>query len=560
MTLCRKVLQVSALIVLMSALIFCEQQDFDAKHPQKIDPLLFKSATELTGAIRRGEITSLDLLNRYLDSIQRNNDRINAVVALNVEAARARAAEADKALAQGQDWGPLHGLPMTVKDVFEVVGMPATAGDPKLKDYIPQQNTIAVQRLIDAGAIIFGKTNVPYHARDFQSFNKVYGTTNNPWDLSRTPGGSSGGSAAALAAAFTPLELGSDLGGSVRFPAHYCGVFGHKATFGIIPRYGHIPPMPGRVPPQHMPVVPLFVVGPLARSADDLALALEVLATPNRKAESGKTPELLPPRKKRFSDYRVAVWFTDPAPTAEIDADMLAILKKTVQKLRDTGLEIDEDARPDLRLWETIHLWAEIRDELMAGALPLYEGLVARQKEQQSRWAKFFERYDVLLAPVSLTVAFPHDHTEPIIYRRLEVNGNNKHYLDNLSWTAMAVVAGLPATVAPIGLSKSGLPVGVQIIGAQFEDRTTIDFARGLSEPPRRSGLSARHSRGWICSTTRLNRLRGLKLSLIIKNIPQYLCRIKRCTKLVISDVNICTFANFKMFSYIKSADIWFSV
>ena len=178
MALCRKVLQLSALIVLISALICCEKHD--TKPAQKIDPLLFKSATELTGAIRRGEITSLDLLNRYLDSIQRNNDSIDAVVALDIDAARARAAEADKALAQGQDWGPLHGLPMTVKDVFEVAGMPATSGDPDLKGYIPKRNAIAVQRLIDAGAIIFGKTNVPYHGRDFQSFNKVCGTTNNP--------------------------------------------------------------------------------------------------------------------------------------------------------------------------------------------------------------------------------------------------------------------------------------------------------------------------------------------------------------------------------------------
>ena len=240
MALCKKVLQLSAFIILMGALICCEKHDSIPTHrpPQKINPLLFKSATELTGAIRRGEITALDLLNRYLDSIQRNNDNINAVVALNMDAARARAAEADKALVQGQNWGPLHGLPMTVKDVFEVVGMPTTSGDPELKDYIPKRNAIAVQRLIDAGAIIFGKTNVPYHGHDFQSFNPVYGTTNNPWDLSRTPGGSSGGSAAALAAGFTALELGSDLGGSVRLPAHYTGVFGHRTTFGIVPYMG----------------------------------------------------------------------------------------------------------------------------------------------------------------------------------------------------------------------------------------------------------------------------------------------------------------------------------
>jgi amidase len=482
MALCKKLFHISFLLVFISVLICCEKHDSGSRSPQKVDPLLFKSATELTDAIRNGEITSLELLNRFLDNIERNNDRINAVVAMDVEAARRRAAEADKASARGENWGPLHGLPMTVKDVFEVVGMTATSGDPKLKNYMPESNAIPVQRLIDAGAVIFGKTNVPYHGRDFQSFNKVYGTTNNPWDVSRTPGGSSGGSAAALAAGFTPLELGSDLGGSVRFPAHYTGVFGHKTTFGIIPRYGHIPPMPGRIQPHQMPVVPLFVVGPLARCAEDLELALKVLTNPGRSDRSGRKFDLLPPRHQKFSDYRVAVWFTDTAPAAEIDAEVLEPLNKTVKILRDAGLEIDEDARPDFRLWEAIQLWAEIRDDLMAGALPLYKGLVGRQKKQQAKWAAFFEEYDVLLAPVALTVAFPHNHLEPIVSRRLEVNGKKKWYIDNLAWTAMAVVAGLPATVAPVGVSESGLPVGIQIIGARYEDRTTIDFTRGLSE------------------------------------------------------------------------------
>jgi len=478
--LCKKVIQLSVLMVLISALLCCEKQD--STLTPKIDPLLFKTATELTGLIRRGEITSVNLLNLYLSHIQRYNDDINAVVALDMDVARLRAAEADKALAQGQDWGPLHGLPMTVKDVFEVVRMPATSGDPKLKSYIPERNAIAVQRLIDAGAIIFGKTNVPYHGGDFQSYNKVYGTTNNPWDLSRTPGGSSGGSAAALAAGFTPLELGSDIGGSVRFPAHYTGVFGHKTTFGIVPRYGHIPPMPGQVRRHQMPKIPLFVIGPLARSAEDLELALEVLTTSGKAEEGGNRPKLLPPQQQRFSDYRVAVWFTDSSPAAEIDAEVLKTLQKTVEKLRGAGLEIDEKARPDFDLWESLHLWRNIRDQMMAGELPLYERLVARQKKQQAKWAAFFEHYDVLLAPVSLTVAFPHDHKEPLIYRRLAVNGKKRPYSDNLAWTAMAVVSGLPVTVAPVGLSESGLPVGIQIIGARFEDRTTIAFARGLSE------------------------------------------------------------------------------
>jgi len=231
-----------------------------------------------------------------------------------------------------------------------------------------------------------------------------------------------------------------------------------------------------------MPVVPLFVVGPLARSADDLEMALDVLTTPGSINKSGNRPKLLTPRRRKFSDYRVAVWFTDSSPAAEIDSEVLITLQKAVEKLRGAGLGIDEKARPDFELWESIHLWENIRNQLMAGELPLYENLAAEQKKQQAIWAAFFKSYDVLLAPVSLTVAFPHDHKEPLIYRRLKVNGKNRSYADNLAWTAMAIVSGLPATVAPVGLSESGLPVGIQIIGARLEDRTTIAFARGMSE------------------------------------------------------------------------------
>ena len=478
MTLFKKVLQLSAITILISTLLCCGK--YFVKPAQDVVPVYFKSATELTSAIRSGEITSLGLLNLYLNRIQRYNSEINAVVALDIAAARTRAAEADRAIAQGKIWGPLHGLPMTVKDVFEVAGMPATSGDPVLKDYIPTSNAIAVQRLIDAGAIVFGKTNVPYHAMDIQSYNEIYGTTNNPWDLSRTPGGSSGGSAAALAVGFTPLELGSDIAGSVRFPAHYTGVFGHKTTFGIIPRYGHIPPMPGRVLPNAMAAVPLFVIGPLARSADDLELALEVLTTPGSNDDSDKRPELLAPRRKKFKDYRVAVWLTDSDYAADIDADVLSTLRKAVEKLRDAGLDINE-AHPDIELFEDRQIWLQIYNQMMAGSLPLDEMLVERQKKQQAKWAEFFESYDVLLAPVAPTVAFPHDHKGTLMSRSLEINGQKKPMLNNMAWTYMAVVSGLPATAAPVGLSESGLPVGIQIIGARFEDRTTIDFARGLS-------------------------------------------------------------------------------
>jgi len=475
----KALLKLSIIAILISALLGCGRYFY--KPAPEIESLRFESATELTQAIRSGEISSVDLLNYYLYRIRRYNDDVNAVVALDVKAARARAQEADKALARGENWGPLHGLPMTVKDVYAVVGMPATSGDPTFKNYIPKRNAIAVQRLIAAGAIVFGKTNVPYHGADIQSYNAIYGTTNNPWDLTRTPGGSSGGAAAALAAGFTPLDLGSDIGGSVRIPAHYTGVFGHKTTFGIVPRYGHIPPLPGLVPEGFMPMIPLFVAGPLARSADDLALALDVLTTPGQGEASADKPKLLPPRRNQFKDYRVAVWLTDPDPAAEIDAEVSAALQKMVEKLRSAGLVVEE-AHPDIPLSVSNALWMEIYNKMMAGALPLPQELVARQKNQQARWAAFFKRYDVLLAPVTPTVAFPHDQEGTLMTRSMVVNGQAKPMIDSLSWTLMAVVSGLPATVAPVGLSDSGLPIGVQIMGDRFEDRTTIDFARGLSE------------------------------------------------------------------------------
>ena len=474
----RQILQLCATIILISALLSCGK--FSAKTTCNVDPVCYKSAVELTSAIQHGEITSSKLLNLYLERIKLYNGKINAVVAMDVDAARARATQADKALAQGQIWGPLHGLPMTVKDVYEVVGMPATSGDPKLKNHMPKRNAIAVQRLIDAGAIVFGKTNTPFYAMDFQTFNKLYGTTNNPWDLTRTPGGSSGGAAAALAMGFTPLELGSDLGGSLRVPAHYTGVYGHKPTFGIVPRYGHIPPPPGIVPPHIMPMLPLFVTGPMARSAEDLELAMEVLTTTGKSNKGGSRPKLLPPPKKPFRDYRVAVWFTDPYPEAEIDAEVLAALRKTVKKLREAGVQVDEKARPGIDLTEDRQIFLDIFAKMKGGPIP--GELVARQKKHQAKWAAFFEKYDVLLAPVARTVAFPHIQTQPKNARKLVINGKQCRYMSNLTWSLMAVVSGLPVTAAPVGLSDSGLPVGIQIIGARLEDRTTIAFAKGLSK------------------------------------------------------------------------------
>ena len=234
------------------------------------------SATELVALIRDRKLGSLELLDAQLARIDEHNGGINAVVAMDVEGAREAARAADDAPPDRR--GPLHGLPITIKDSWEVAGMPATCGFPELADHVPTRDAEPVALLRAAGAIPFGKTNVPFAAADHQSYNPVYGTTSNPWDLSRTPGGSSGGPAAAVAAGFTSLELGSDIAGSIRIPSHFCGIFGHKPSFGLVPRGGHVPPAPSRLTQG-----PLSVGGPMARSASDLELALDVLVAPSRK-------------------------------------------------------------------------------------------------------------------------------------------------------------------------------------------------------------------------------------------------------------------------------------
>ncbi len=467
-------------LFLAGFLLSCSKSAVQA--PQKDTPLCYRSATELTRAIRNKEISSLELLNIYLDRIERYNGRLNAVVAMDIEAARTRARAADEALARGENWGPLHGLPMTVKDTFEAVGMPATSGDPVLKDYIPEKNAIAVQKLVDAGAIVFGKTNVPYHAMDVQSYNEIYGTTNNPWNPRKTAGGSSGGSAAALATGFTPLELGSDIGGSLRTPSHFNGVFGHKPTFGLVLRQGHIPPMPPGLPPEVLKRSPLWVVGPLARSADDLELALDLLVGQGSgDSETGSTP-LLPPRHEKISDYRVAVWLADPIMPAGLDYDVWTLLHHVADRLKAAGVHVDMQARPEMTFNEIAEVYRSVYDALAERKLPLNPDLQARQQKLRDVMADFFKQYDVILAPVTPTPAFDHNHEGTFESRKIIINGQSIPMFVNIFWPCIAVAAELPATAAPAGLTDSGMPVGVQIIGARNEDKTTIDFARGLSK------------------------------------------------------------------------------
>ncbi len=472
-----------------------------------MDELAFESASGLARRIAEREVSSLELVDLYLARIERLNGPINAVVTLDPDRARERARSLDARLARGERVGPLHGVPMTIKDAFETAGLRTTGGAVEYRDHVPGANATAVQRLVDAGAVVLGKTNVPAYSSDVQTYNDVFGTTNNAHDASRTPGGSSGGAVTALAAGLTGLELGSDIGGSIRTPSHWNGVYGHKPSHGLIPTRGHVPPRPGALGDRD-----LNVIGPLARSAEDLALALDVLAGPD--ATRGKAWKLaLPaPRAERIDKYRVAAWLDDA--TFPVDRDVRRRLEATVEALRKAGVSVDTEARPGITLREIYDVYWRLLNPIVVSDMPsavqemLAEiartasaddsssyAVTARNATQRHlewlatneqregfnvRWAAFFERYDVLLMPVNPVVAIPHDHTEPMLARTLQVNGASREYTDLFGWIAPATLSLLPASVAPVGRTDAGLPVGVQIVGPRLEDRTTLDFAARL--------------------------------------------------------------------------------
>jgi amidase len=470
--------------------------------------LEYLTATALLGALTDKRVSAVELVDFAIARIEALDKNINAVVVRDFDRARAAAKEADAALARGER-RPLLGLPMTVKEQFNVAGLPTTWGNPKFRDWRPDADALTVQRLKAAGAIVIGKTNVPLRLSDWQSYNEIYGTTNNPWDLSRTPGGSSGGAAAALAAGFVSLELGSDIGGSLRAPAHYCGVFSHKPSLDLVPQRGAGPP---DTPP--LPVRgDLSVVGPMGRSAADLAIELDVLAGPDEWSEGiGYKLALPPPRHEKLEDFRALLIDTHPlCPTAKSIGAALETLSERLAKL---GCRVARESPklPDLARTTRIYaellsaffgvdLPAEDRERVEAAARSLspedeslaayrLRGLTMSHPDWvrasrargglRQRWQDLFRDYDVVLCPAMPTPAFPHDHS-PQRTRQLDIDGHKMLYNDQIVWASIATLTGFPATTAPIDRTESGLPIGVQIIGGYLEDRTTIAFA-GLIE------------------------------------------------------------------------------
>ena len=436
--------------------------------------LAFQSATEIARQIRERKLSAVECLQYFRQRVERFNPKLNAIVVFDWERATARASKADHALARGELWGPLHGVPITIKESYDLKGQPTTWGDPSFKEWIAKEDDLALQRLEAAGAIVFGKTNVPLHLMDFQSYNDIYGTTNNPWDVTRGPGGSSGGAAAAIAAGLTGFELGSDIGGSIRNPAHYCGVYGHKPTYKLVGATR-------TAPPGNLTVKDLGVYGPLARSAEDLQVAMQLLAGPGPFENPVWQPTLRKPTKA-LRDYRVVIWPTDErvAVAAEISA-RCQLIGDTLAKL---GATVSDRARPTVDTIRSNNLYRSLLDAATNPFSDLKHSEWLDMDHERAKlrlqWRDFFKDWDIVIAPISATSAFKHDHSA-MQGRRIPVDGKEVPYFHQIFWAGLVTVAYLPSTVFPTGTDSNGLPIGLQAIGDAYDDAITIDFARLLA-------------------------------------------------------------------------------
>jgi amidase len=470
--------------------------------------LPFHTAKQLASAIRKKKIGCAELLDVYLKRVEAYNPELNAIIASDVEGARKRAKAADRAVKKGGKLGPLHGVPMTIKESYDVAGYPTTWGDPAFRNNVAKTNSLVAQRMIDAGVNLFGKTNVPLHLMDWQSYNEIYGSTNNPWDLSRTPGGSSGGSGAALAAGLTGIEAGSDIGSSIRNPAHYCGVYGHKPTWGVVSMRGHT--MTGNIGQTD-----ISVVGPLARGAEDLEIAMDVMAGPDAVDGRGWKLKLPPCKKERLRDFKVAVMLNDH--NSDVDQSVQDEIRKLADFLaKKMKVKVNDKARPEIDTSEIFDVYvkllraatsARMSDEdyaeaqaqaaklspddrsasanMVRGAILGHRDwlrLSERRHRMRLAWDAFFDEYDVMLCPVAASAAFPHDQVTPRPDRTIVVNNKKMPVVDQLFWAGYTGVTYLPATSAPIGLTIDGLPVGVQIVTRQYGDFTSIQFAKLLEK------------------------------------------------------------------------------
>ncbi len=486
--------------------------------PDRLDA--FASATEMLYALRSRRVSAVELLDLHRRRIERYNDTLNAIVEADLGRARGAAEAADVRRSRGED-APLLGLPVTLKESINVKGLRTTCGMAHWASFRSEHDAPVTTRVKAAGAVLMGKTNVPPMLADWQSENPVYGRTNNPWDLGRSPGGSTGGGAAALAAGLTPLEYGSDIGGSIRVPAAFCGVYGHRPSETAMPRSGQFP-----LPPMPNAAGVMGVQGPLARSAKDLELALDVAAGPDTGEDVAWRLTIPPARRERLADYRVAI--LPPVEWVPLDSEILAAQDELAARLGRLGCQVKAvqpegfgDHRKHYELYlmllsamtsarspenvrrERLDVlrtrddpWSAAQQRGLTGAAPEYIVWHAQREQYRAAWRSFFREWDVLVAPAWFGPAFPHRHqpipaTPESIRSTVHINGRAVPYELGLFYPAVSTVAGQPATAFPRGLTKAGLPIGLQAIGPYLEDRTPIRFAAlvaaelgGFTRPP----------------------------------------------------------------------------
>ena len=465
----------------------------------------FSSALELAAAIRGRRLASGDLVELCLERIGRHNGALNAVCTLDEAGARRRAREADAALARGELWGPLHGVPMTIKDALETAGLRTTGGYPPLRDYVPERDAPAVARLRAAGAILLGKTNVPPLSADYRADNPIFGRTNNPWDLERTPGGSTGGGAAAVAAGLSAFDVGSDLAGSVRTPAHFCGLFGLKATERRIPNAGHIPEPPG----QPRAVRHMNVLGPLARSVADLEVITRIISGPEAREPDVPPVSWRDPEHKPLRAYRFA-WSADfgGVPVTRDTRQAIARLAAELARLGCVAEERNPDGFDFDAAWET---WGEIAiaERAATGRERSAERVAALNATLGEHWAvargsakgvhadigeymvalerrdaltavleRFFASFDAFLCPVTVSPAIPHvPFGTPIEVDEHKV----PYFIAGTAYTCPFNLTGHPALVLPLARSREGLPIGVQVVAARWSEPQLLALCGQLS-------------------------------------------------------------------------------
>jgi amidase len=444
--------------------------------------IIFSTATALASAIREKQVSAMDVLEAHLAHIAKHNSTLNAIVTLDAEGARQRAQAADTALARGETWGALHGVPLTLKDAHSVAGMRTTAGFEPLAGYIPPEDGTIAARLKSAGAIILGKTNVPVLLDDVQTQNPIFGRSNNPWNLERTPGGSSGGACAAVAAGLAPLEIGSDLAGSIRIPAHFCGVYGLKPTEHRVSSFGHIPGLPDS--PRGVRI--MSVLGPIARHIDDIGLAFRIIAGADGCDTEVPPVSLKPEDSPPFQGLRIA--WTPTFPGVPAADDIRKAIERLATELAHLGSRVEvrlpdvDFAQQSALLDELVNFITTVFQPQPEDVEPLSLGNYLKALDQRDAfilaWEHFFDDWDVLLCPAAMTTAFEHCPTKT----PLMVDGERVRYWKMVSYCGPFNLTGHPAIVLPLAQDRNNLPIGVQIVGRRWGEERLLAIARTLSQ------------------------------------------------------------------------------